>query len=222
MGGGSSWGSEDEGLRAGGREGREGTGARKRERDPLTTGLARAELAVEEARELDLKWPLSSEACPPSWPQDAEAETEEQVGEVSEDAETETEEQVSEEDGCPVSGEVSQVQLREEGEVSVASGGPPKEGSVVPAPDPRPLRTHNLIILSKNVGFSLGRVRVTQSTCLAGGGGTPSFCKEKLGRRGRGWWGTGTVSCLPAWDQKRGFGATEKSASLLSLQVDTK
>lgn len=128
-----------------------------------------------------MKWPLSSEACPPSWPQDTEAETEEQVGEVSEDAETETEEQVSEEDGCPVSGEVSWVQLREEGEVSAASGGPPKEGSVVPVPDPWPLRTHNLIILSKNVGFPLGRVRVTHSTCSAGGGGTPSFCTEKLG-----------------------------------------
>ena len=32
LGWGSSWGSEDQGLRAGGREGREGTGARERER----------------------------------------------------------------------------------------------------------------------------------------------------------------------------------------------
>lgn len=30
----------------------------------LTTGLARAELALEEARELELRWPLYSEGCP--------------------------------------------------------------------------------------------------------------------------------------------------------------
>lgn len=29
----------------------------------LTTGLARAELALEEARELELRWPLCSEGC---------------------------------------------------------------------------------------------------------------------------------------------------------------
>lgn len=29
----------------------------------LTTGLARAELALEEARELQLRWPLYSEGC---------------------------------------------------------------------------------------------------------------------------------------------------------------
>lgn len=32
----------------------------------LTTGLARAELALEEARELELRWPLCSEGCPHS------------------------------------------------------------------------------------------------------------------------------------------------------------
>ena len=79
------------------RQGRKGGDRGQRERDPLTTGLARAELALEEERELDLKWPLSSEACPPSWPRDTE---------------TETEEQVSEEEGghmtdAPVSGEAS-------------------------------------------------------------------------------------------------------------------
>lgn len=32
----------------------------------LTTGLARAELALEEARELEVRWPLYSEGCPRS------------------------------------------------------------------------------------------------------------------------------------------------------------
>lgn len=34
----------------------------------LTTGLARAELALEEARELEFGWPLGSEGCPHSPP----------------------------------------------------------------------------------------------------------------------------------------------------------
>lgn len=34
----------------------------------LTTGLARAELALEEARELELRWPPRSEGCPRSPP----------------------------------------------------------------------------------------------------------------------------------------------------------
>ena len=119
------------------------------------------------------------------------------------------------------------MQLREEGEVSAASGGPLQEGNVVPAPNPRPLRTHNLIILSRNVGLPLGRVRVTHSTCLAGGWGDVRFlCREPwmtwkrlVGDRdyklppGRGTGKAGTEAWL--W-------ATEKSASLLSLRVDTK
>ena len=56
---------------------------------------------------------------------------------------------------------------------------PLQEGSVVPAPDPWPLRTHNLIILWRNMGFLLGRVRVTHSTCSAGGWGDAQFlCRE--------------------------------------------
>lgn len=34
------------------------------DRGTLTTGLARAELALEEARELELRWPQGSEGCP--------------------------------------------------------------------------------------------------------------------------------------------------------------
>lgn len=35
-------------------------------RGTLTTGLARAELALDEARELELRWPPCSEGCPHS------------------------------------------------------------------------------------------------------------------------------------------------------------
>lgn len=48
----------------GGRNKAEGSGAG----GTLTTGLARAELALEEARELELRWPPCSEGCPHSPP----------------------------------------------------------------------------------------------------------------------------------------------------------
>ena len=103
------------------------------------------------------------------------------------------------------------MQLREEGEVSAASGGPLQEGNVVPAPNPRPLRTHNLIILSRNVGLPLGRVRVTHSTCLAGGWGDVRFLCREPWMTWKRLVGDRIVSCLPAGEQKRrgqrpGFG----------------
>lgn len=42
----------------------------------LTTGLARAELALDDARELELRWPLCSEGCPHSPAPDTQTETE--------------------------------------------------------------------------------------------------------------------------------------------------
>lgn len=41
----------------------------------LTTGLARAELALEETRELELRWPLCSEGCPHGPAPDTQTET---------------------------------------------------------------------------------------------------------------------------------------------------
>lgn len=49
----------------------------------LTTGLARAELALEEARELELRWPLCSEGCAHS---PAGRRQTERKGQVSRDA----------------------------------------------------------------------------------------------------------------------------------------
>lgn len=44
-------------------------------RGTLTTGLARAELALEGARELGLRWPLCSEGCPQGTAPDTQTET---------------------------------------------------------------------------------------------------------------------------------------------------
>lgn len=73
---------------------------------------------------------------------------------------------------------------------------PLQEGSVVPAPDPRPLRTHNLIILWRNMGFPLGRVWVTPSSCSAGGGGRQASMQGTLGDMEEAGGGPG-LSCLP-------------------------
>lgn len=64
---GSSAGQRGRERRGGG--GRAGTGR------TLTTGLARAELALEEARELELSWPPRSEGCPHSPPPGRRTET---------------------------------------------------------------------------------------------------------------------------------------------------
>lgn len=57
-------------------EGRSRKEAGQQDWGRLTTGLARAELALEEARELELRWPLYSEGWPP--PRDTQIERKEQ------------------------------------------------------------------------------------------------------------------------------------------------
>lgn len=116
-----------------------------------------------------MKWPLSSEACPPSWPQGTE---------------TETEEQVSEEKGghmtdAPVSGEVSRVQLREEGEVSAASGGPPARRQCCPSS--RPAATQNTQLnhpLEEHGVPARSGVGHTQQLLGRGWGDAESLCRE--------------------------------------------
>lgn len=157
-------------------EGRKWTAARAR--GPLTTGLARAELPLEELRELDLKWPLCSEGCPPSWPRDTQMETKEQV---SEDARrTEATRQ-------RLRLAVRPARCSPEGKERLVRplASPGKGGCVFPAFDMWPLRTQNLITLSKNTEFLVSRKKVTQSICSAGVWRTPSFCAEKPPRCGR-------------------------------------
>lgn len=73
----------------------------------LTTGLARAELALDDARELELRWPLCSEGCPHSPAPDTQTETEGQ----SQQRRTEAGGPAK----CSVSCEVSHAQCRRQG-----------------------------------------------------------------------------------------------------------
>lgn len=73
----------------------------------LTTGLARAELALDDARELELRWPLCSEGCPHSPAPDTQTETKGQ----SEQRRTEAGGPAK----CSISCEVSHAQYRGQG-----------------------------------------------------------------------------------------------------------
>lgn len=126
-----------------GREGQKGSREAAGAGDALTTGLARAELALEEERELDLRWPLGSEGWPGTQPATGHADRNKGTGQ-----------QRCRENGghttdAPVSGEVSHAHPGKEGEVSRTADGPGKEAASLTASNTCSHRINNLIRVSK-------------------------------------------------------------------------